>query len=169
MCHKSRSSYATKKSVRAPHSLWKSLYFKGFFYAIRPLILWHILGSYFLLVWRGGGCWYCISVWRGAGVVVPAGPQLWSTKRCPDHQEAFITWCNLFRAKMPRSLPPNATSPDVLSCDLLMGLQDQESQYNETWLKDDPSMTFHGARESDSKMTQNLSLSQSLHGRKCAF
>ena len=26
------------------------------FYAIRPLILWHILGAHFLLILGGGGC-----------------------------------------------------------------------------------------------------------------
>ena len=41
------------KSVCAPHSLWKSLYSKGFLRHTTPH-LWHILGAYVLLIWGVG-------------------------------------------------------------------------------------------------------------------
>ena len=43
-----------QKSVRTPYSLWKSLYFQGIFMPYDPLILLHILGAYFLLIWGAG-------------------------------------------------------------------------------------------------------------------
>ena len=52
-------SHATKVGVRKksvfvhPYSLWKSLYFKGF-YTVQPHGLWHILGAYVLLIWGWG-------------------------------------------------------------------------------------------------------------------
>ena len=42
------------KSVRRPHSLWKCPFISRDFYAIRPLILRHILGPYFWLIWGVG-------------------------------------------------------------------------------------------------------------------
>ena len=36
------------------HILCESPLFSRNFYVIRPLILWHILGAYFLLIWRVG-------------------------------------------------------------------------------------------------------------------
>ena len=54
-CHKSRSSYAIKVGSCTTFSV-KVRLFQGIFYAIRPLILWHILGSYFLLICQSQKC-----------------------------------------------------------------------------------------------------------------
>ena len=45
------------------HILYESfLFFQGIFYAIRPLISWHILGAYFLIFFGGGGGQNCFHI-----------------------------------------------------------------------------------------------------------
>ena len=54
--HKSRGSYAINVGVymvRAPHSLWESLYFRGFLRHTTPHFMAYF-GSFFLLIWGVG-------------------------------------------------------------------------------------------------------------------
>ena len=54
ICHKSWNLYAIKVGLCTTFSVKKSPFMSRDFYAIRPLILWHILRPYFLLI-RGVG------------------------------------------------------------------------------------------------------------------
>ena len=49
-----KSEFVCRKSRFVHHILCGNPFISRDFYAIRPLILWHILGAYFLLIWGVG-------------------------------------------------------------------------------------------------------------------
>ena len=49
-----KSEFVCHKSRFVHHILCESAFISRDLYAIRPLILWHILGAYFLQIWRVG-------------------------------------------------------------------------------------------------------------------
>ena len=67
------------KSRFVHHILCESPFISRDFYAIRPLILWHVLGAYFLLIWWVGVS-KCFSV-RASTLEPKVGFEFWEPRR----------------------------------------------------------------------------------------
>ena len=59
-----------EKSEFVHHILCESPFISGDFYAIQPLIVWHILGAYFFANMGGGGGQNCFSKFLTRGNVL---------------------------------------------------------------------------------------------------
>ena len=132
VCMPEKSEFVCHKSRFVHHILCESPFISGDFNAIRPLILWHILGAYFLLIWGGAGVVKIVfagaseefrrikstpdpDTWQSIAIHLPFLSRYFGKSMPSSWQKVLhtpITFSEVFGSGVVGTLPKNVRNPN---------------------------------------------------------